>query len=93
MRELERQAEVLEQNKFYLQDALKNYNTNGVQSTKEAVIIANEWMLGRFYQVGRDVQIKFLNDIFYSLLPYCKEQKDFQAVELITNKLLNTIKK
>jgi hypothetical protein len=75
--------------------ALYNFfqTDRGIQSTEEAVLIANDWMLNRYHQVDGDVQLKFLEDIFESLIPYCKEKKDFRAVEKIHTKLLRTFEK
>lgn len=73
--------------------ALYNWGQRGVQSTEEAVLVANNWMLDRYHQVNGDVQLKFLNDIFYSLLPYCEEKQDYKSMQLIHTKLLQTLRK
>jgi hypothetical protein len=75
--------------------ALYNFfqTDRGIQSTEEALLIANDWMLNRYHQVDGDVQLKFLEDIFDSLIPYCKEKKDFRAVQKIHTKLLTTFDK
>ena len=76
-----------------LQSALTNFFTNGVQSTDEAVLVANEHMLHTYHTVNGDVQLMFLKDIFYSLLPYCEEHNDYDAVQQINTKLLQTLNK
>ena len=72
--------------------ALYNWVERGVQSTEEAFLIAN-WMLDRYHGVDGDIQIKYLNDIFYSLLPYCEKRNDYTAVWRINTKLLKTFQK
>ena len=73
--------------------ALYNWANRGVQSTEEAVLIANDFMLERYHEVDGDVQLKYLNDIFYSLLPYCEKRNDYSAMWRINSKLLETFKK
>ena len=75
--------------------ALYNFfqSDNGIQSPQEAVLVANDYMLAKYHLVDGDVQLKFLEDIFYSLLPYCKEQNDYKAMQEIHTKLLSTLKK
>jgi hypothetical protein len=72
--------------------ALYNWAQRGVQSTEEAVLVAN-WMLERYHQINGDVQLKYLNDIFYSLLPYCEGEEDYKSMQLIHTKLLQTLRK
>jgi hypothetical protein len=75
--------------------ALYNFfqSDNGIQSTNEAVLVANEHMLNKYHNVNGDVQLKFLKDIFYSFLPYCEEHNDYDAVQQINTKLLQTLNK
>ena len=75
--------------------ALYNFfqTDRGIQSTEEAVLIANDYMLANYHIVNGDVQLKFLNDIFYSFLPYCKERKDFKSIQKIHTKLLKILSK
>ena len=76
-----------------LTTAYTNFITIGIQSSEEAVLIANDYMLAKYHSVDGDVQSKFLRDIFYSLLPYCEEHNDYNAVQQINTKLLQTLNK
>jgi hypothetical protein len=75
--------------------ALYNFfqSDNGIQSPQEAVLIANDYMLPKYHTVDGDVQLKFLRDIFYSLLPYCEKNEDYKAAQQIHTKLLQTLNK
>jgi hypothetical protein len=76
-----------------LTTAYTNFITIGVQSTDEAVLVSNDYMLAKYHMVDGDVQLKFLKDIFNSLLPYCEQHNDYKAVQQINTKLLQTLNK
>jgi hypothetical protein len=76
-----------------LTTAYTNFITIGVQSTDEAVLVSNDYMLAKYHMVDGDVQLKFLKDIFNSLLPYCEQHNDYDAVQQINTKLLQTLNK
>jgi hypothetical protein len=76
-----------------LTTAYTNFITIGVQSTDEAVLVSNDYMLAKYHTVNGDVQLKFLKDIFNSLLPYCEQHNDYDAVQQINTKLLQTLNK
>jgi hypothetical protein len=76
-----------------LTTAYTNFITIGIQSTDEAVLVSNDYMLAKYHMVDGDVQLKFLKDIFNSLLPYCEQHNDYDAVQQINTKLLQTLNK
>jgi hypothetical protein len=76
-----------------LTTAYTNFITIGIQSTDEAVLVSNDYMLAKYHTVNGDVQLKFLKDIFNSLLPYCEQHNDYDAVQQINTKLLQTLNK
>jgi hypothetical protein len=66
-----------------LRTSWNNFFTIGVQSTDEAVLVAKA-MIYRYsstssLSVDGDVKLKYLRDIFESLIPYVKKHNDTNA--------------